>query len=143
MESGAEGSGLKGTGPLFPLLLNKQTREEIVISKLNVIGVLSCVLGFGFVTAIQAAEQPSAPERMNPGHLAEGIETIRGEVVRLKGQHFYIRRSDGKEGHLHGHFPYAQKDEGSFAHSQGSPLPVQRCRNPAPAGTHMREHQPL
>ena len=102
MESGAEGSGLKGTGPLFPLLLNKQTREEVVvISKLNVIGVLSCVLGFGFVTATQAAEQPSAPEKMNPGHLAEGIETIRGEVVRLKGQHFYIRQSNGKERHLH------------------------------------------
>ena len=72
-----------------------------MISKLNVIGVLSCVLGFGFVTATQAAEQPSAPEKMNPGHLAEGIETIRGEVVRLKGQHFYIRQSNGKERHLH------------------------------------------
>jgi Cu/Ag efflux protein CusF len=102
VESGAEGSGLKGTGPLFSQLQNNQTREEaIVISKLNVIGVLSCVLGVGFGTALQAAEKPSAPERMNPGLSVQGIEIIKGEVVRVKGQHFYLRQSDGKEMHLH------------------------------------------
>jgi Cu/Ag efflux protein CusF len=102
VESGAEGSGLKGTGPLFYQLQNNQTREEaIVISKLNVIGVLSCVLGVGFGTALQAAEKPSAPERMNPGLSVQGIEIIKGEVVRVKGQHFYLRQSDGKEMHLH------------------------------------------
>jgi hypothetical protein len=102
VEPGAEGSGLKGTGPLFSLLLNNQTREEaVVISKLKVIGVLSCVLGVGFGTATQAAEKHSAPENMKPGLSAQGIETIKGEVVRIKGQHFYLRQSDGKEMHLH------------------------------------------
>ena len=88
-----------------------------MISILKVVGVLSCgcLLGLGFYTAMLAAEQPSAPERMKPGLSAhgesaritsdedtgQGIETIKGEVLRIKGQHFYLRRSDGKEMHLH------------------------------------------
>jgi hypothetical protein len=93
-------------------------REEVlVISTIKVVGVLSCgyLLGLGFCTAIQAAEKPATPERMKPGLSAyresdhvkpdedtgQGIETIKGEVLRIKGQHFYVRRSDGKEMHLH------------------------------------------
>jgi Cu/Ag efflux protein CusF len=74
-----------------------------MISILKVVRVLSCgcLLGLGFTTALQAAETPSAPERIKPGLSAQGIETIKGEVVRLKGQHFYIRQSNGKEMHLH------------------------------------------
>jgi len=88
-----------------------------VISMLKVIGVLSCGcwLGLGFCTAMQAAEMPSTPERMKPGlsghresdrlkpdqDTGQGIETIKGEVLRIKGQHFYVRQSDGKEMHLH------------------------------------------
>ena len=101
-ESGEEGSGLKGTGPLFSLLLNKQMRTAaVMISKLNLIAFLSCVLGIGLGMTTQAAAQPSAPERMKPGLSAKDIETIKGEVVRIKGQHFYIRQSNGKERHLH------------------------------------------
>jgi len=88
-----------------------------VISTSKVVGVLSCgcLLGLGFCTAMQAAEQPSIPERMKPGLSAhrehdpvkpdedtgQSIETIKGEVLRIKGQHFYVRQSDGKEMHLH------------------------------------------
>ena len=79
-----------------------------MISKLNVIWVLSCVLGIGVGTALQAAEQPSAPESLTPGLSAHGLETIEGEVVRMKGQHVYIRQSDGKEAHVHANKPTSE-----------------------------------
>ena len=31
----------------------------------------------------------------------QSINTIKGEVLRIKGEHFYVRRSDAKEVHLH------------------------------------------
>ena len=72
-----------------------------MISKFKVISVLLCVLGVGLGRAIQAAEKPSALESVKPGLSAQRIETIKGEVVRIKGQHFYLRQSNGKEMHLH------------------------------------------
>jgi len=88
-----------------------------VISTSKVVGVLSCgcLLGLGFCTAMHAAEQPSTSERVKPSHSAhrghdhlkpdvdtgQGIETIKGEVLRIKGQHFYVRQTNGKEMHLH------------------------------------------
>jgi hypothetical protein len=88
-----------------------------MISIFKVVGILSsgCLLGLGFCTAMQAAENPSAAESRKPGLSAheesdhvhsdkdtgQGIETVKGEVLRIKGQHFYLRRSNGKEVHLH------------------------------------------
>jgi len=41
-------------------------------------------------------------DRIKPDEVTgRGIETIKREVLRIKGQHFYVRRSDGKEMHLH------------------------------------------
>jgi len=74
-----------------------------------------CLLGLGLSTAMQAAEKPPAAERMKPAASADrkadlvkpdddtvqGANTIKGEVLRIKGEHFYVRRSDGKEMHLH------------------------------------------
>ncbi len=88
-----------------------------MVSIPKVVGVLSCgcVLGLGLSTDVQAAEKPPAAERMKPDASADrkadlvkpdedtvqGINTIKGEVLRIKGEHFYVRRSDGKEVHLH------------------------------------------
>ena len=88
-----------------------------MVSILKIVGVLSCgfVLGLGLSTVSQAAEKPPAAERMKPDASADrkadlvkpdedtvqGINTIKGEVLRIKGEHFYVRRSDGKEVHLH------------------------------------------
>jgi hypothetical protein len=86
----------------------------------KIVGLLSCgfVLCLGLSTAAQAAEKPPAAETMKPDPSADrkgsppdlvkadedtlqGINTIKGEVLRIKGEHFYVRRSDGKEVHLH------------------------------------------
>ena len=88
-----------------------------MVSIPKIIGVLSCgfVLGLGLSTVTQAAEKSLAAERMKPVPSADrkadlvkpdedtvqGINTIKGEVLRIKGEHFYVRRSDGKEMHLH------------------------------------------
>jgi hypothetical protein len=64
---------------------------------------------------MQAAENSPAAERMKPDASAarkadlvkpdddtvQGVNTIKGEVLRIKGEHFYVRQSDGKEVHLH------------------------------------------
>jgi hypothetical protein len=91
-----------------------------MVSIPKAVGVMSCgfVLCLGLSTAAQAAEKPPAAERMTPDPSADrkgsppdlvkpdddtlqGITTIKGEVLRIKGEHFYVRRSDGKEVHLH------------------------------------------
>jgi hypothetical protein len=96
------------------------TEETPMVSIPKIVGVLSCgfVLGLGLSTVTQAAEKSLAAERMKPVPSADrkgsppdlekpdedtvqGINTIKGEVLRIKGEHFYVRRSDGKEVHLH------------------------------------------
>jgi Cu/Ag efflux protein CusF len=88
-----------------------------MVSIRKVLGVLSCgcLLSLGLSTAIQAGEKPPVAEKMNPGFSVEregdrikpdedtvqGINTIKGEVLRIKGEHVYVRQSDGKEMHLH------------------------------------------
>jgi hypothetical protein len=91
-------------------------REEAgVISISKVIHVLSCgwllgILGFG--TALQAAEKPSSPERMNPGlsaqtdsdrrtpdqHTRQSIETIKGMWCALKANTFTFGSPTAKKG---------------------------------------------
>jgi hypothetical protein len=99
------------------LLLTEET-SMVAISK--IVGVLLCgfVLGLDLSTVTQAAEKPPSAERMKPNPSADrknsppdlekpaedtpqGINTLKGEVLRIKGEHFYVRRSDGKEMHLH------------------------------------------
>ena len=91
-----------------------------MVSIPKVVGVLSCgcLLGLGLSTVMQAAEKPPAAESMKHDPSADrkgglpdlvkpdedtvqGINTIKGEVLRIKGEHFYVRRSNGKEVHLH------------------------------------------
>jgi hypothetical protein len=88
-----------------------------MVSIRNVVVVLAggCLLSLGLSTAIQATEKPPAAEKMNPALSVErdgdhvkpdedtvqGINTIKGEVLRIKGEHVYVRQSDGKEMHLH------------------------------------------
>ena len=91
-----------------------------MVSISKIVGVLLCgfVLGLGLSTVPQAAEKPPAAERMKPAPSADrknsppdlekpaedtlqGINILKGEVLRIKGEHFYVRRSDGKEMHLH------------------------------------------
>ena len=67
-----------------------------------------CLLGLGLSTAMQAAEKPPAAERMKPAASADrkadlvkpDDDTVQGANT-FKGEHFYVRRSDGKEMHLH------------------------------------------
>jgi len=91
-----------------------------MVSISKIVGVLLCgfVLGLDLSTVTQAAEKPPSAERMKPTPSADrknsppdhekpdegtlqGINTLKGEVLRIKGEHFYVRRSDGKEMHLH------------------------------------------
>jgi hypothetical protein len=91
-----------------------------MVSIPKVVGVMSCgfVLCLGLSTAAKAAEEPPAAESMKPDPSADrtgnppdlvktdedtlqGINTIKGEVLRIKGEHVYVRRSDGKEVHMH------------------------------------------
>lgn len=91
-----------------------------MVSIPKIVGVLSCgfVLGLGLSTHTQAAEKSPTAEKMTPNPSADrngglpdlvkpnedtlqGVNTIKGEVLRIKGEHFYVRRSDGKEVHLH------------------------------------------
>ena len=85
-----------------------------MIPKPKVMVILSCwsLLTLGFCIAAQAADKPLARERsiLNvPAHTTmasdriqreddtrEGIKTIEGQVFRLKGQHVYVRKSDGR-----------------------------------------------
>jgi hypothetical protein len=95
-------------------------RGDSLVSITKIVGVLSCgfVLCMGLSTPAQAAEKPPAAESMKPDPFADRkgspsdlvkadddtlqeITTIKGEVLRIKGEHFYVRRSDGKEMHLH------------------------------------------
>jgi hypothetical protein len=87
--------------------------------KLKVVTLWSCwyLLTVGFCTATHAADTPLAPERATHNLHAhtkmennlvkpkdatrQEIKTIKGEVFRVKGQHVYLRRADGKEIHLH------------------------------------------
>jgi Cu/Ag efflux protein CusF len=64
----------------------------------KVVGALSCVcfLGLGLSTPMHAAEKQSAAK-----DTVQDIETIKGEVLRMKGEHVYVKSSDGKEMHLH------------------------------------------
>lgn len=90
-----------------------------MVSIPKVVGVMlcACLLSLGLSTAARAAEKPPA-ERMKPDTSADrkggqpdlvkpdedtmqGINTIKGEVLRIKGEHLYVGRSDGKEVHLH------------------------------------------
>jgi len=83
-----------------------------MVSIPKIIGVISCsvVLSLSLSNAAQARMSPGPCADMNRGQPTllkcdeeslRGIETIKGEVLRIKGQHFYVRRSDGKEMHLH------------------------------------------
>ena len=91
-----------------------------MVSIPKIVGVVSCgcLLGLSLSTVTQAAEIPPAAERMKPAPSADrkgsppdlekpdedtlqGINTLKDEVLRIKGEHFYVRRSDGKEVHLH------------------------------------------
>ena len=64
----------------------------------QIITVASCgfVLGFGSVGYAQTTS-PSE-ER---GSLKQGDQIIKGEVVRLKGDHLFVKRKNGKEVHMH------------------------------------------
>ena len=51
---------------------------------------------------LEAQSDPADSEDV--AHMKSGLQgsdTIKGEVLRIKGEHFYVRRSDGKEVHLH------------------------------------------
>ena len=87
-----------------------------MVSIRKVVGVVSCacLLSLGLFTVTQAAEKPLAAENMKSGlsdreddhvkpdeETAQGTNTINGEVLRIKGEHVYVRQSDGKEMHLH------------------------------------------
>ena len=78
-------------------------------------GFLLCL---GLSNAAQAEEKPPAAERMKPDPSADrkgslpglvksnedtlqGINTIKGEVLRVDGENYVVHRSDGKEVSLH------------------------------------------
>ena len=95
-----------------------------MVSIPKVIGLMSCgfVLCVGLSTAAQAGNQPSAADETNAGQSdrrqgdqagdkkmsdemlaghSEGGKTIKGEVLRVEGENYFIKGKDGKEVRLH------------------------------------------
>jgi Cu/Ag efflux protein CusF len=68
----------------------------VSVSKVALALSCACFLNMNLSTAIPASEKHPAG-RDN----GQGIDTIKGEVVRMKGEHVYVKKSDGKEMHLH------------------------------------------
>jgi hypothetical protein len=103
---------LKGvTSELCPQRL---TEEVAMVSNPKIFGVITC----GFLLSLSLSNVALATERMKPDPCAdrktgmheplncdkdarEGIETIKGEVLRVDGDNFLIQRSDGREVRLH------------------------------------------
>jgi hypothetical protein len=85
-----------------------------MVSIPEIIGVISCsvVLGLSLSNATQATERmrhdPCADRKgglpnllMCDEETRQGIETIKGEVLRVEGGNYLIERFDGKEARLH------------------------------------------
>ena len=65
----------------------------------QIITVASCGFVLGFGSAGYAQTKPSPSEER--GSLKQGDQIIKGEVVRLKGDHLFVKRNNGKEVHMH------------------------------------------
>ena len=91
-----------------------------MVSIPKMVGVISCgfLLCLGLSNATQAEEKPPAAERMKPDPSADrkgslpglvksdeetlqGINTVKGEVLRVEGGNYIVHRYDGKEVSLH------------------------------------------
>ena len=95
-----------------------------MVSIPKVLGIMSCgfMLCVSLPIAAQAGNQPSATDETNAGQSdrrqggqagdtemndemgagrSEGGRTIKGEVLRVEGENYFIKRKDGKEVRLH------------------------------------------
>ena len=88
-----------------------------MVSISKVVGLASCsfLLCFGLSNAAQAANAASAADEMKSGQTSsdpmkgdqakgsqsEGGKTIKGEVLRVEGDNYFVKGQDGKEVRLH------------------------------------------
>jgi len=85
-----------------------------MVSIPKIVGVMSCafVLSLGLSNASQAAEKmspdPCAERKGGQPNLTKcseeaqmGIETIKGELLRVDGETYSVKKYDGKEAALH------------------------------------------
>ncbi len=88
------------------------TKEAAMVSIPKIVGVISfsVVLGLSLSNATQAGmkHDPCADRKGGQPNLVmcneemrQGIETVKGEVLRIEGGNYLIERFDGKEMQLH------------------------------------------
>ena len=65
----------------------------------NFITVAACGFILSVTPAGYAQAQTSASEER--GSLKQGYHVVKGEVIRLKGDHLYVKGKNGKEVHMH------------------------------------------
>jgi hypothetical protein len=102
------GSLLKGV--IVDSCLQRLTEEAAMVSNPKIFGVITC----GFLLSLSLSNVALATERMKPDPCAdrktgmheplncdkdarEGIETIKGEVLRVDGDHYLVQQFDGRE----------------------------------------------
>lgn len=85
-----------------------------MVSIPKIVGVMSC----GFVLCLSLSNAAQAAEKMTPDPCADrkggqpdlvkcnedtrqGIDTIKGELLRVDRETYFIKQNDGKEVHLH------------------------------------------
>jgi len=86
-----------------------------MVSIPKVVGLMSCgfVLCLGLSNAAQAGNATSSADEMKgaqsdrmkgdqkTGSRSEGTKTIKGEVLRVEGDNYFVKGQDGKEVRLH------------------------------------------
>ena len=85
-----------------------------MVGLLKIMGVMSC----GFVLCLSLSNASQAADRMEPDPCADrkggqpglvkcdeetrqGIDTIKGELLRVEGENYFVKRNDGTEALLH------------------------------------------
>ena len=78
-----------------------------MVSIPKVVGVLSCgfLLCLGLSNVAQAGNAPSASDVMKTDSQSDQTgfreNTIKGEVLRVEGENYFVKGKDGKEARLH------------------------------------------
>jgi hypothetical protein len=90
-----------------------QTEEAAMASIPIVVAVMSCGLLLSMGYAASAADEMMAGQSVSriaglPAHLGKsdegktkGVQTIRGEVLRVDHENYFVKKYDGKEVRLH------------------------------------------
>ena len=78
-----------------------------MVSILKIVGLMSCgfLLCLGLSNTAQASNEPTASDVMKTNTITDQTgfkeNTIKGELVRVEGENYFVKGKDGKEVRLH------------------------------------------